>query len=70
MADGSIIIEVKGDAEELERALKNVSRSADTLEDAVKDVASAFRKVENAVDDVDGDGLEDAARDADKLDSR
>lgn len=68
MADGSIIIEVKGDAEELERALKNVSRSADTLEDAVKDVASAFRKVENAVDDVDGDGLEDAARDADKLD--
>lgn len=67
MADGSIIIEVKGDAEELERALKNVSRSADTLEDAVKDVASAFRKVENAVDDVDGDGLEDAARDADKL---
>ena len=68
MADGSIIIEVKGDAEELERALKNVSRSADTLEDAVKDVASAFRKVENAVDDVDGDGLKDAARDADKLD--
>lgn len=68
MADGSIIIEVKGDAEELERALKNVSRSADTLEDAVKDVATAFKKVENAVDDVDGDGLEDAARDADKLD--
>lgn len=68
MADGSIIIEVKGDAEELERALKNVSRSADTLEDAIEDVASAFRKVENAVDDVDGDGLEDAARDADKLD--
>lgn len=68
MADGSIIIEVKGDAKELERALKNVSRSADTLEDAVKDVASAFKKVENAVDDVDGDGLEDAARDADKLD--
>ena len=31
MADGSIIIEVKGDAGELERALKNVSRSADTL---------------------------------------
>lgn len=68
MADGSIIIEVKGDAEELERALKNVSRSADTLEGAIEDVASAFRKVENAVDDVDGDGLEDAARDADKLD--
>ena len=68
MADGSIIIEVKGDAEELERALKNVSRSADTLEGAIEDVASAFRKVENAVDDVDGDGLEEAARDADKLD--
>ena len=68
MADGSIIIEVKGDAGELERALKNVSRSADTLEDAVKDVASAFKKVESAADDVDGDGLEDAARDADKLD--
>lgn len=68
MADGSIIIEVKGDAEELERALKNVSRSADTLEDAVKDVASAFKKVESAADDVDGDGLKDAARDADKLD--
>ena len=70
MADGSIIIEVKGDAEELERALKNVSRSADTLEDAIEDVASAFRKVENAVDGVDGDGLEDAARDADKLDDK
>ena len=68
MADGSIIIEVKGDAGELERALKNVSRSADTLEDAVKDVASAFKKVESAADDVDGDGLKDAARDADKLD--
>lgn len=68
MADGSIIIEVKGDAEELERALKNVSRSADILEGAIEDVASAFRKVENAVDGVDGDGLEDAARDADKLD--
>lgn len=68
MADGSIIIEVKGDAEELERALKNVSRSADTLEGAIEDVASAFRKVENAVDGVDGDGLEDAAKDADKLD--
>ena len=68
MADGSIIIEVKGDAEELERALKNVSRSADTLEDAVKDVASAFKKVESAADDVDGDGLKDAARGADKLD--
>ena len=68
MADGSIIIEVKGDAKELERALKNVSRSADTLEDAVKDVASAFKKVESAADDVDGDGLKDAARDADKLD--
>lgn len=68
MADGSIIIEVKGDAEELERALKNVSRSADTLEGAIEDVASAFRKVENAVDGVDGDGLEDAARGADKLD--
>ena len=68
MADGSIIIEVKGDAEELERALKNVSRSADTLEDAVKDGASAFKKVESAADDVDGDGLKDAARDADKLD--
>lgn len=67
-ADGSIIIEIEGDAEELERALKNVSRSADTLEDSIEDVASAFRKVENAVDDVDGDGLEDAARDADKLD--
>ena len=68
MADGSIIIEVKGDAAELEKALKNVSRSADTLEGAIEDVASAFRKVENAVDGVDGDGLEDAARDADKLD--
>lgn len=68
MADGSIIIEVKGDAEELEKALRNVSRSADTLEDAVKDVTSAFKKMEGAVNDVDGDGLEDAARDADKLD--
>ena len=70
MADGSIIIEVKGDAAELERVLKNVSRSADTLEGAIEDVASAFRKVENAVDGVDGDGLEDAARDADKLDDK
>ena len=67
-ADGSIIIEIEGDAEELERSLKNVSRSADKLDRELDDVASAFRKVENAVDDVDGDGLEDAARDADKLD--
>ena len=69
-ADGSIIIEVKGDAEELERALKNISRSADALEDSIEDVASAFRKVENAVDGVDGDGLEDAAKDADRLDDK
>lgn len=70
MADGSIIIEVKGDADELEKALRNVSKSADTLEDAVKDVTSAFKKMEGAVNDVDGDGLEDAARDADRLDDK
>lgn len=70
MADGSIIIEVKGDADELEKALRKVSKSADTLEDAVKDVASAFKKVENAADDVDGDGLKDAAKDADRLDDK
>lgn len=69
-ADGSIIIEVKGDADELERALKNLSRSADSLEDAMGDVASAFRKVESAADGIDGDNLEDAAKDADRLDDK
>ena len=66
-ADGSIIIEVKGDADELEKALKSIARNADSVEEAVEDIASAFRKVENAADGVDSGPLDEAAKDADRL---
>lgn len=68
-ADGSIIIEIEGDAQKLEKALKNVSTSAETLESSVKDIATAFRTVENAVSSIDGGGLDDVAKDADNLDA-
>ena len=68
-ADGSIVIEVEGDAQKLEKALKNVSTSAETLESSVKDIATAFRTVENAVSGIDGGGLDDVAKDADNLDA-
>lgn len=68
MADGSIVIEVKGDAKELEKALKNVSKSAESLSHAVEGLSASFQAVENASSSIDGGNLDSAARSADNLD--
>lgn len=67
-ADGSVVIEIKGDADELLRAFRKVSKSADELERDIHGVANNFREAAAAANKMDGDGLEDAARAADRLD--
>lgn len=67
-ADGSVVIEIKGDADELLRAFRKVSESADELERDIHGVANNFREAEAAANKMDGDGLEDASRAADRLD--
>lgn len=67
-ADGSVVIEIKGDADELLRAFRNVSKSADELERDIHGVANNFREAAEAANKMDGDGLEDASRAADRLD--
>lgn len=67
MADGSVIIEIEGDAGELEKALNNVSKDAESLADSVDDVSEAFEDatdeaedMADAIDDVDEGGIDDA----------
>ena len=67
-ADGSVVIEIKGDADELLRAFRKVSESADELERDIHGVANNFREAAAAANKMDGDGLEDASRAADRLD--
>ena len=67
-SDGSVVIEIKGDADELLRAFRKVSKSADELERDIHGVANNFREAAAAANKMDGDGLEDAARAADRLD--
>lgn len=67
-ADGSVVIEIKGDADELLRAFRKVSESADELERDIHGVANNFRDAAAAANKMDGDGLEDASRAADRLD--
>ena len=67
-ADGSVVIEIKGDADELLRAFRKVSESADELERDIQGVANNFREAAAAANKMDGDGLEDASRAADRLD--
>lgn len=67
-ADGSVVIEIKGDADELIKAFRNVSKSADELERDIQGVANNFREAAAAANKMDGDGLEDASRAADRLD--
>ena len=67
-ADGSVVIEIKGDADELLRAFQKVSKSADELERDIHGVANNFREAAAAANKMDGDGLEDASRAADRLD--
>lgn len=67
-ADGSVVIEIKGDADELLRAFRKVSKSADELERDIQGVANNFREAAAAANKMDGDGLEDASRAADRLD--
>lgn len=67
-ADGSVVIEIKGDADELIKAFRKVSTSADELERDIQGVANNFRTAAAAANRMDGDGLEDASRAADRLD--
>ena len=68
-ADGSVVIEIKGDADELLKAFKNVATAADQLGSAVEGIADSFRTAASAADSVDGGGLGEAATAADRLDS-
>lgn len=67
-ADGSVVIEIKGDADELLRAFRKVSKSADELERDIQGVANNFREAAAAANKMDGDGLDEASRAADRLD--
>ncbi len=75
-ADGSIIIEIEGDADELEKALDNVSKEAESLADSVDEVSEAFEDatdeaedMADAIDDVDEGGIDDATDAAKSLGS-
>lgn len=67
-ADGSVVIEIKGDADELINAFRKVPKSADELERAIQGVANNFREAAASANKMDGDGLDGASRAADRLD--
>lgn len=67
-ADGSVIIEISADDDELIKAFRKVSKSADELERDIQGVANNFREAAAAANKMDGDGLDDASRAADRLD--
>lgn len=74
MADGSIIIEIEGDADDLEESLEDAAKAAEDLEDAFDDVSDAaddatdeVDDLADAVDDVDESNIDDAAEAAEDL---
>ena len=67
-SDGSVVIEITGDASELISAIKNAAKSADVLNEALQSVATAFQGAANAAADIESGGLDSAAQSADNLD--
>lgn len=67
-ADGSVIIEIEGNASELIAEFRRVADAADTIETSVRQIATAFRTATSAAEGLDGAGLDDAAESADELD--
>lgn len=75
-ADGSVIIEIKGDADELLKAFDAVAKSAENLTGSVEGISKAFQGTSEEVDDVadslenvDGSGLDDASMSAEDLEA-
>lgn len=66
-ADGSVVIEIKGDADELLAAFRKISGKAEDLEGDIQGIANKFKQAATASKGIDGDGLDDAARSADRL---
>ena len=67
-SDGSVVIEITGDASKFVSAIKNAAKSADALIESMQSVAAAFQGVANAASDIEGSGLDSAAQSADNLD--
>ena len=67
-SDGSVVIEITGDASELISAIKNAAKSADVLNEALQSVATAFQGAANAAADIESGGLDSATQSADNLD--
>ena len=68
MADGSVTIEITGDASEFNKALQDVSKGAvNKLESSLSGVEDALRNVTQAASRVDGGGLEEATDAANDL---
>lgn len=66
-ADGSIKIEIKGDAGELLKAFNNVSSAAKQLSTSVQGITSALQAATGAASGLDGGGINTAAAAADHL---
>lgn len=66
-ADGSIRIEIKGDASELLKAFEKISKSTKSLTSAVESVTNAFMQASNAASNIDEGGMDGAAAAADRL---
>lgn len=67
-ADGSVIIEIEGNASDIISEFRRVASAAENIESLVKQIASAFREASGAAEDFDAGQLEDASDAADKLD--
>lgn len=67
-ADGSVIIEIEGNASEVISEFQRVASAADNIESSVQQIANAFRDATNAAEDLDGAGLDDVANSAEDLD--
>lgn len=67
-ADGSVIIEIEGNASELIEEFRRVASAAENIEASVRQIAAAFRTATDAAENLDGAGLDDVANSADDLD--
>lgn len=67
-ADGSVIIEIEGNASEIISEFQRVTSAAENIESSVQQIADAFREAASAAEGLDGSELENAANSAEGLD--
>lgn len=67
MADGSVTIEVNGDASELIAAFRQAAAAADALSGNISGIADAFQSVTAAANQINGGGMDEAANSAQNL---